>query len=108
MMFDNFGVSVAGVALVTYMSSLTTFGYTATQYALLSSTYAIVGKSLKGFSGASSTASRPRGTRLMESYAIFFAGAGAIGLPAVLLCFWLAAEQRRRLLAQNSTPREGV
>src|SRR6185503_7022299 len=48
MMFDNFGVSVAGVALVTYMSSLTSLGYTATQYALLSSTYTIVGKFLKG------------------------------------------------------------
>ena len=42
----------AGVALVTYMSSLTSLGYTATQYALLSSTYAWVGKFLKGFSGA--------------------------------------------------------
>src|SRR5581483_3735744 len=31
---DTFGISVAGVALVTYMSSLTSLGYTATQYAL--------------------------------------------------------------------------
>src|SRR5215472_3999441 len=29
---DNFGISFAGVALVTYMSSLTNLGYTATQY----------------------------------------------------------------------------
>src|SRR6185295_11420540 len=29
---DNFGIGFAGVALVTYMSSLTTIGYTATQY----------------------------------------------------------------------------
>src|SRR6201997_4038984 len=34
---DNFGISFAGVALVAYMSSLTNLGYTATQYALLSS-----------------------------------------------------------------------
>jgi len=32
---DSFGISFAGVALVTYMSSLTSLGYTATQYALL-------------------------------------------------------------------------
>jgi len=49
---DNFGLSFAGVTLVAYMSSLTNLGYTATQYALLSSTYAWLGKILKGFSGA--------------------------------------------------------
>jgi PAT family beta-lactamase induction signal transducer AmpG len=51
MMVDNFGAAFAGVALVTYMSSLTTMGYTATQYALLSSAYTYVGKFAKGFSG---------------------------------------------------------
>ncbi len=95
MMCDNFGVSVAGVALVTYMSSLTTLGYTATQYAVLSSTYAIVGKFLKGFSGAVVDSLHAHGHTLMESYAIFFVGAGAIGLPAILLCLWLAAVQKR-------------
>ena len=49
---DNFCYAFAGVALVTYMSSLTSLGYTATQYALLSSTYTLFGKFLKGFSGA--------------------------------------------------------
>ena len=95
MMFDNFGVSVAGVALVTYMSSLTSLGYTATQYALLSSTYALVGKFLKGFSGAVVDGLQAQGHTLMESYFIFFVGAGAIGLPAILLCLWLAALQKR-------------
>src|SRR5260370_13739978 len=47
---DNFGLSFAGVALVAYMSSPTNLGYTATQYALLSSTYSWLGKILKGFS----------------------------------------------------------
>ena len=41
---DNFGASFAAVALVTYMSSLTSVGYTATQYALLSSAYTYVGQ----------------------------------------------------------------
>jgi PAT family beta-lactamase induction signal transducer AmpG len=94
MTLDNFGVSVAGVALVTYMSSLTTLGYTASQYALLSSTYAIVGKFLKGFSGAVVEGLQAQGHTLMQSYALFFVGAGAIGLPAVLLCLMLARAGR--------------
>src|SRR5258708_20733083 len=49
---DDFTLSFAGVALVAYMSSLTNLGYTTTPYALLSSTYAWLGKILKGFSGA--------------------------------------------------------
>jgi PAT family beta-lactamase induction signal transducer AmpG len=95
MVFDNFGVSAAGVALVIYMSSLTTLGYTATQYALLSSAYAIVGKLLKGFTGAVVDGLQAHGHTLMESYALFFTGAGAIGIPAILLCLWLAAVQGR-------------
>jgi PAT family beta-lactamase induction signal transducer AmpG len=95
MMCDNFGVSVAGVALVTYMSSLTSLGYTATQYAVLSSTYAIVGKFLKGFAGAVVEGLQAQGYTLMQSYSLFFAGAGAIGLPAILLCLWLAAVRGR-------------
>jgi len=97
MVLDNFGVSAAGVALVTYMSSLTSLGYTATQYALLSSAYAIVGKFLKGFSGAVVDGLHAHGYTLMESYALFFVGAGAIGLPALLLCLWLGAIQGRGL-----------
>ncbi len=88
--FDNFGVSVAGVALVTYMSSLTSLGYTATQYALLSSTYAMFGKFLKGFSGAAVEGLQAQGHSLMQAYALFFVGAGAIGIPAILLCLLLA------------------
>jgi MFS transporter, PAT family, beta-lactamase induction signal transducer AmpG len=78
------------------MSSLTTLGYTATQYALLSSVYAVVGKFLKGFSGAVVDSLQVHGHTLMESYALFFVGAGAIGLPAILLCLVLAAVQARR------------
>jgi PAT family beta-lactamase induction signal transducer AmpG len=91
---DNFCYAFAGVALVTYMSSLTSLGYTATQYALLSSTYTIFGKFLKGFSGAVVDALTP-GRTLMEAYAIFYVGAGAICLPALILCLFLAARARR-------------
>jgi len=95
---DSLGISFAGVALVTYMSSLTSLGYTATQYALLSSTYAYVGKFLKGFSGLI-VETLSQGRSLPEAYAIFFVGAGAVGLPALILCLFLARAQRPKAQA---------
>jgi PAT family beta-lactamase induction signal transducer AmpG len=81
---DNFSLSFAAVALVAYMSSLTNLGYTATQYALLSSTYAWLGKILKGFSGAAvERLSTTHG--LIHAYGIFFIACGLTGAPAVLL-----------------------
>jgi MFS transporter, PAT family, beta-lactamase induction signal transducer AmpG len=81
---DNFSISFASVALIAYMSSLTNIGYTATQYALLSSTYAWLGKILKGFSGAE-VESLSRTYGLIHGYGIFFILCGLTGLPAVLL-----------------------
>jgi PAT family beta-lactamase induction signal transducer AmpG len=89
MFADNFGVAVAGVALVTYMSSLTSVGYTATQYALLSSTYAYLGKFAKGFSGVA-VEQLAAGRTLMEGYALFFIGAALLTIPALILCIALA------------------
>jgi PAT family beta-lactamase induction signal transducer AmpG len=84
MVGDNFSLSFAAVALVAYMSSLTNLGYTATQYALLSSTYAWLGKILKGFSGAMvQSLSHTHG--LIHAYGIFFIVCGLTGVPAVLL-----------------------
>ncbi|MBA4001248.1 MFS transporter [Brevundimonas sp.] len=48
---DNFATGVAGTALIVYMSSLTSAGFTATQYALFSSLYAIIGKIVASQSG---------------------------------------------------------
>lgn len=90
---DNFSTSFAGVALVSYMSSLTTLGYTATQYALLSSTYAWVGKISKGFSGLI-VENLAAHHGLMVAYAFFFLGAGAIGVPAILLFLALSSRHR--------------
>jgi PAT family beta-lactamase induction signal transducer AmpG len=92
--FDNFGAAFAGVALVTYMSTLTTMGYTATQYALLSSAYTYVGKFAKGFSGVM-VVSLASGRTLLEGYALFFIGAGLLGVPALVLCVILARVQRQ-------------
>ena len=90
---DNFCYAFAGVALVTYMSSLTSVGYTATQYALLSSIYTIFGKFLKGFSGAVVDGFQTSGRTLMESYALFYVGAGLIAIPALVLCVVLLARK---------------
>src|SRR6185295_10219510 len=94
MALDDFGIAFAGVALVTYMSTLTSLGYTATQYALLSSVYAYLGKFLKGLSGAVVEYLSGHGHTLMEAYGMFFIGAGAIGVPALILCIVLARLQK--------------
>lgn len=99
MVVDNFCSGFAGVALVGYMSSLTNIGYTATQYALLSSFYALLGKVLKGLSGWAVEALEP-GRTLLEAYSLFFAGTALVGLPALALCVLLA---RRRPTAPAST-----
>jgi PAT family beta-lactamase induction signal transducer AmpG len=93
MMLDDFAISVAGVTLVAYMSSLTSLGYTATQYALLSSTYAWAGKIMKGFSGAA-VESLSSHFGLLPAYALFFAGCGLLGVPALLL-FWPLARRQK-------------
>jgi PAT family beta-lactamase induction signal transducer AmpG len=95
MALDNFGIAVAGVTLVTYMSSLTSVGYTATQYAWLSSVYTVFGKLLKGFTGAIVDGIAAQ-TGLMHAYAVFFIGAGLLGIPAILLFLLLASQRRQR------------
>ena len=96
---DNFSLSFAAVALVAYMSSLTNLGYTATQYALLSSTYAWLGKILKGFSGAAvERLSTTHG--LIHAYGIFFIACGLTGVPAVLLFAALGYWHKRKQPAQ--------
>lgn len=93
LLVENFSEGFAGSALVAYMGSLTSLGYTATQYALLSSFYALLGKFLKGFSGTA-VESLQQGRDPMTGYALFFAGTAAVGIPALLLCWVLAGRLR--------------
>ncbi|MCC7266394.1 MAG: permease, partial [Caulobacteraceae bacterium] len=62
---DNFAAGYAGTALIAYMSSLTSAGFTATQYALFTSLYALPGKLIASQSGrlveASARAAEPGG-----------------------------------------------
>jgi PAT family beta-lactamase induction signal transducer AmpG len=94
MSLDSFAQAFAGVALVTYMSSLTSLGYTATQYAMLSSTYALLGKFLKGFSGVAVDALTPK-YGLLGAYATAFIGTALTAIPAMLLIVLLWKMQGR-------------
>ncbi|MEO7478390.1 MAG: MFS transporter [Lysobacteraceae bacterium] len=96
MVIDNFSQGFAGVALIGYMSSLTNIGYTATQYALLSSFYALPGKLLKGFSGVM-VENLAASHGLMDAYALFFIGVAMLGIPAFLLCVVLALRKPEQI-----------
>ncbi|NML42355.1 AmpG family muropeptide MFS transporter [Ramlibacter sp. G-1-2-2] len=84
MSLDSFAQAFAGVALVTYMSSLTSLGYTATQYAMLSSVYALLGKFLKGFSGVAVDSLTPT-YGLLGAYATSFIATGLTAIPPLIL-----------------------
>ena len=95
---DDFALGFAGISLVTYMSSLTSLGYVATQYGVLSAAYALMGKFLKGFSGGIVDALTP-GLGLMNAYAALFLGAAAIAIPSVAL--FLVLDRHARKTAVN-------
>ncbi len=78
---DNFALGVHGTALIAFMSSLTSVSYTATQYAVLSSLYALPGKLLMGTSGI-----------VVDhiGYPPFFLYTAALSIPALVLLYWLS------------------
>jgi PAT family beta-lactamase induction signal transducer AmpG len=77
---DNFAQAVHGTALIAFLSGLTSPRYTATQYALFSSLYAIVGKLLEGTSGFVVDA---------IGYPAFFVYTASLSIPGALLLLWL-------------------
>jgi len=95
MVFDGFSMSLAGIALISYMSTLTSLGYTATQYALLTSALAWAGKFLKGFSGAWVQGPVTPTRDMTHAYALFYLYAAATGIPALILMLCLAWTQRK-------------
>lgn len=92
---DNFSAGFAGVALVTYMSGLTGAGFAATQYALLSSLYALPGKFVGGISGFIVTA---------YGYPAFFVMTAAVGIPVVALCLWVTRPGNQGDGSGNTSP----
>ncbi len=114
---DNFFSGFAGACLIAFMSSLVNHKHTATQYALLSSVYSLPGKLLGGASGAIvegvarhlpasylmlfPTLGGPSlaegaakvgvaPTALLGGYGVFFLYTFALGVPAVIIAWWLA------------------
>ena len=90
---DNVAGGIAGTCLIAYMSSLTSAGFTATQYALFSSLYAIPGRLLASQSGriveGAARMAEPGGTlsgvrEVFEAYApgSFAAAAGRSAVSA--------------------------
>ncbi len=77
---ESFASGFAGTALIAFMSSLTAPAFAASQYALLSSLYALPGKLIGGLSGL-----------LVDhfGYPAFFVTTSLIGIPGVLLCLYL-------------------
>ena len=93
--FDNLAQAMHGTALIACLSSLTSARYTATQYALFSSLYALPGKVLEGLSGFVVDA---------VGYPWFFLYTASLSVPALLLLWYLAT---RGQLARAVTPAPG-
>jgi MFS transporter, PAT family, beta-lactamase induction signal transducer AmpG len=92
--FDNLCYGIAGTSLIAFLSGVTNRRYTATQYALFSSIYALPGKTLEGFSGF-----------IVDgiSYTGFFIYAACLGIPALLLLLWLSKQQDAPEVLRRST-----
>ncbi len=88
--WDDFCTGFAGVVLIAYISTLTTLGYTATQYALLVSAVNVSGKTLKGFSGTWVKALATSGRSLTDAYAQYFVYCALVAVPALALVLALA------------------
>jgi MFS transporter, PAT family, beta-lactamase induction signal transducer AmpG len=89
---DNFASGFAGSALIAYMSGLTSPGFAATQYALLSSLYALPGKLIGGASGAVVDA---------YGYPLLFTATASIGIPLVILCFVVRRDTMKTVARRN-------
>lgn len=119
---DNLASGFAGTCLIAYMSSLTSRGFTASQYALFSSLYALLGKLVASQSGrivegAAKLADAPGGILLPAApgafaeavaksgvsaaglgtgYVAFFIYSAALGAAGVILTLMVAGREARR------------
>lgn len=97
---DNLSGGIANVALIAWLSSMTSVAFTATQYALFSSLMTLPGKFLGGFSGM---------VVASYGYAEFFLVAGLLGVPAIVLSLVMMRHGKRLdALAPDNTGNEDV
>ncbi|MCS7079146.1 MAG: MFS transporter [Chloracidobacterium sp.] len=89
---EYLSTGIASAAFIAYLSSLTNVGYSATQYALLSSVMLLLPKWAAGFAGAVAAA---------VGYTQFFIGTALLGLPAVGLAAYAARLETR---LENRSP----
>ena len=83
---DNLSGGIANVALIAWLSSMTSAAFTATQYALFSSLMTLPGKFIGGFSGIVVAG---------FGYAEFFLVADIMGVPAILLAIYMMRKGER-------------
>ncbi|MBL3554895.1 MULTISPECIES: AmpG family muropeptide MFS transporter [Marinobacter] len=83
---DNLSGGIANVALIAWLSSMTSAAFTATQYALFSSLMTLPGKFIGGFSGIVVAG---------FGYGEFFLVAGLMGIPAILLAWFMISKGER-------------
>ncbi|WP_427902068.1 AmpG family muropeptide MFS transporter [Marinobacter panjinensis] len=83
---DNLSGGIANVALIAWLSSMTSAAFTATQYALFSSLMTLPGKFIGGFSGMVVAG---------FGYGEFFLVAGLMGIPAILLAWFMIKKGER-------------
>lgn len=86
---DAMALALHGTALIALLSALTSSRYTATQYALFSSLYALPGKLLEGTSGF-----------VVDKigYPHFFAYTASLSIPSLLLLYLLTRPAHRQAL----------
>ena len=77
---DNVASGFAGATFIVYLSALTSIKFTATQYALFSSTMLFLPKLIAGYAG---------GFVNLFGYPTFFIFTAIIGVPVLLLITWI-------------------
>ncbi|HEV7633152.1 MAG TPA: MFS transporter [Steroidobacteraceae bacterium] len=79
--FDNIAYNIHGTSLLAFLASLTSVRYTATQYAVLSSIYALPGKVLMGTSGM-----------VVDhiDYPAFFVYTASLSIPGLVLLYFVS------------------
>ena len=92
---DNFSGGLAASAFVAYLSSLTNLKFSATQYAMLSSTMLLLPRFIGGYSGT-----------MVESlgYEHFFYVTAVMGIPTLLLIGWLWLRRAPSSASPTPTP----